>query len=959
MRIISVFIENTIILFMIMLFSCGNVISPIDDKQNLSPDNDGLPDPTGSYDYSTISDHPRLLFSKEDEVRLKQKLSTNSDLSAINDVIISSSNAILNTTPVTRVLSGKRLLAVSRTALKRIFYLSYSYRMTNDKRYLNRAERELNAVCDFTDWNPSHFLDVGEMSMGVAIGYDWLYDSLNVTTRYKIREALKNKAFTPSKNSSYNWFLTNDANWNQVCNTGLTYGALAIYEGAKDLSVEIIERCLNSIKLPLDAYGPDGNYQEGYMYWAYGTSFQVMLLAALDSALGSDKDLYKTPGFLKTAEYILYMVGSDQQCYNYSDSYKQQTPCFPMFWFSKKSNNSSLIYTEKKMIAGGGAYIQAFDEDRLLPAAIIFANNCDLSNTEEPTKKIWVGQGETPVALVRTGWDVNDTYLGVKGGKAGNSHGHMDAGSFVYVSDGVRWAMDLGMQDYLPLETKGIDLWNMGQDSQRWEVFRLNNKAHNTLTINDKRHLVNGMARITKTYDSDAMRGVEIDMTEVFQDDLSEAKRTVALIDNKKPFPDSLKNYSDLIKNNFVEELTIGNDLEEGYYQYTDQALSPIQVNQWNRAARTGNTGGVSPKITSPLSYDGYIDSNVGNSFELSKLSNSESRLTTYSLTNSAVYRQGSYYLSFLINVGSNTIAGDNVAVIMFDGTYTGDFQRICLCVKNETTNNTFKFGLAAKDGSTQYPAIYAPSIYNYGTTYLVVMKYDFTNGKANLYVNPTLQSEPSPLASITNSDLNDKGIRGITVRQRTNYSAKIGSLRFVKSWSNIFCGDYLLIKDSLRTTYSNKKVEWRMVTIDSVEQLGTNSFKLMKDGKIMLLNIESKTPFTIKTWSTQPTTDYDAPNPGTIIVGFESILIPNQSNSYKVRLFKSHSSLPMGINSSEVTITNYNQLIHNKEIVSEEYFSLTGIRIYFPIYNSILIKKTVYADGFMEIKKILNKSNN
>ena len=35
-------------------------------------------------------------------------------------------------------------------------------------------------------------------------------------------------------------------------------------------------------------YGPDGGYPEGFGYWGYGTSFQVMLIAALESAFGTD-----------------------------------------------------------------------------------------------------------------------------------------------------------------------------------------------------------------------------------------------------------------------------------------------------------------------------------------------------------------------------------------------------------------------------------------------------------------------------------------------------------------------------------------------------------------------------------------------------------------------------------------------------------------------------------------------
>ncbi len=60
-------------------------------------------------------------------------------------------------------MEGKRLLSVSRLVLKRIFYLSYAYRMTKEEKYAYRATQEMLSVSRFPDWNPSHFLDVGEM----------------------------------------------------------------------------------------------------------------------------------------------------------------------------------------------------------------------------------------------------------------------------------------------------------------------------------------------------------------------------------------------------------------------------------------------------------------------------------------------------------------------------------------------------------------------------------------------------------------------------------------------------------------------------------------------------------------------------------------------------------------------------------------------------------------------------
>ncbi|MCI2122366.1 MAG: heparinase II/III-family protein, partial [Bacteroidales bacterium] len=159
-----------------------------------------------------------------------------------------------------------------------------------------------------------------------------------------------------------------------------------------------------------------------------------------------------------------------------------------------------------------------------------------------PKSHIWSGNGETPVVLVHTDWTFSDTdkYLGIKGGKASSGHGHMDAGSFVYDAYGVRWSEDLGMQSYAALENalsdEGGNLWNLEQNSMRWQVYRLNNRAHSTLTVNDADHRVDGKATIEKVIDEDGELGATLDMTPVLSDQLASAERTVKLVDETDLF---------------------------------------------------------------------------------------------------------------------------------------------------------------------------------------------------------------------------------------------------------------------------------------------------------------------------------------------------------------------------------------------------------------------------------------
>lgn len=229
-----------------------------------------------------------------------------------------------------------------------------------------------------------------------------------------------------------------------------------------------------------------------------------------------------------------------------------------------------------------------------------------------------------------------------------------------------------------------------------------------------------------------------------------------------------------LIKNDFMEGTVLGQGIEVGTYLANSE---PIMANQWNKSPR--DTGGSNPIVVSALSYSGYYESGKGNAVELLRLGTG-SRLTTYSLTNNDAYNEGVYYLTCLISVGSNTIAGDNIGVIMFDGNHTGDFQRVCLCVKANSERTAFSFGVSPKDGSG---AVYESTTRNFNATYLVVLKYDIETGDAELFVNPAITNqEPTPVKQLsTPKEL--KSVRAITVRQRTNHSCILGGMRLSTTW--------------------------------------------------------------------------------------------------------------------------------------------------------------------------------
>lgn len=542
--------------------------------------------------------HPRILMKHGEEVVIKQKLLSDTIWNELHGDILCECDRMLVLPALAREKVGMRLLATSREALRRIFFLSYAYRMTGEEKYFKRAEDELVAVSNFQDWNPSHFLDVAEMTLGVAIGYDWLYHKLPIETKNIISQAIMQKGLLPSLDSKYNWYLHAHHNWNQVCNAGITFGALAIYEQDSVLCKEIVERAVNSVKLPMKEYGPDGAYPEGYAYWKYGTTFNVLLINILENVYRTDLGLLEFDGFMHTAAYYEHMTGISGKSFNYADCGNEYGLTPAMFWFAAKTSNPSLLWFERYFLKEKNK--ENYLANRFLPAALIWGTQVDMEKICAPDELMWIGEGITPVALMRTSWtDPNGIYVGLKGGMANSNHAHMDASSFVLEANGVRWASDFGMQDYESLESHKLQIWKNDQNSERWKVFRYNNYAHNTLTINNKLHEAIGYAPFINSENEEEQMSATINLTDVFKNDLNYSTRKIGIIEKKLILiEDSIKTLSQkeaVVRWTMLTTATVRKVSEKHLILEQDGRLlhlefesqTPIEIRTWTTQSST------------------------------------------------------------------------------------------------------------------------------------------------------------------------------------------------------------------------------------------------------------------------------------------------------------------------------------------------------------------------------------
>lgn len=473
---------------------------------------------------------PRLVLTPSLEKTLKQKIKTDPVVKNYFEAIKLNAHKIMTKDFLVRKLEGRRLLGVSREMLYRANILAILYRLEKDPAVLKRLNDELVAVCNFTDWNPSHFLDVAEMSMAVAIAVDWTGKYLPKSTVDLAIRSLIEKGIKPSYAEKGMGWIKGTNNWNQVCNGGMIAASVVIADKDPELAAKTIARSLDGMPYALQEYLPDGVYPEGATYWGYGTSFSVITSSILTSAFGTDFGIATYPAFLKSADFRMLCLAPSGYYFNYADCGDKENEGYDitLAWFAQYTGNSSYFDRQRAMMSPE----KMGKLSRMAGAGLVWLSEFK-PKSESVLPLAWKGDGPNPIVIFRGGdKDPRQYYFGGKGGRATSSHGNMDAGSFIFELDGVRWSIDPGNQDYNQVEQAGFDLWSNCQDCQRWILLTKNNYGHSTITVNNALFVNNGFAAI-KDFKDGTNPEATFDLTAVYGENLKNVTRRFAKEDNQ------------------------------------------------------------------------------------------------------------------------------------------------------------------------------------------------------------------------------------------------------------------------------------------------------------------------------------------------------------------------------------------------------------------------------------------
>lgn len=474
--------------------------------------------------------HPRLFVHDSDVAAIKRAIATDPFVRKIYEGQLAIGEKLISAPPDSYTIGGPEhtLLATSREMEGRIFTLAGLYRLTGQKRFADRAIREMLAAASFPDWYPRHFLDTGEMTAALGVGYDWLYSVLTPEQRETIEHAIATKGIDPwlERIKDGEAARHEHNNWNQVCNGGESIGALAIADLDPQRAGAIIDHARLAIGDIMALFAPDGGFEEGPGYWNYATSYNVLFIDALSSALGSDFGMAEMPGFAETGDYHIQSTGPTDLFANFSDAGLGVYPSFQMFWLAHRFNKPEYAAHEREIVESGKLDLREARESSRFGIFLLIWAARDAKMTGGHPLPLVESFQRTDQAYMRSAWhDPNAWYVAFKGGDARASHGHLDLGTFIMDVEDQRWASDLGPDSY------GLPGY-FGR--QRWNYYRLRTEGHNTLTIDAQNEDLDAKAPLIGAGTMGNTLFAIANLDQAYKGKLASWKRGIALLDRQR-----------------------------------------------------------------------------------------------------------------------------------------------------------------------------------------------------------------------------------------------------------------------------------------------------------------------------------------------------------------------------------------------------------------------------------------
>lgn len=234
-----------------------------------------------------------------------------------------------------------------------------------------------------------------------------------------------------------------------------------------------------------------------------------------------------------------------------------------------------------------------------------------------------------------------------------------------------------------------------------------------------------------------------------------------------------------ILINNFLQGYKEGDCLEKVVYNSKTDHIA--QYCWFGNPSNKADVKQHSPVIGEELSYPGYNEKGPSIKFGNFPEEVIGSRVSVCPLDVGRKYVRGTYYLSFLVNFSK---LGENgfIGFLGINAGYAGTSNRSYIYVGREGRNK-IRFAVELMKQRSENPVPY-----DYDCTHLIILKMDYNQNQASLFVNPILgEKEPEPDAVVSGGkDVLKHAIRSISFRNHKGSWGSIGNFRLCDSWDGV-----------------------------------------------------------------------------------------------------------------------------------------------------------------------------
>ncbi|MES2202546.1 MAG: heparinase II/III family protein [candidate division FCPU426 bacterium] len=399
----------------------------------------------------------------------------------------------------------------ARTSQNCLLHTALMYRISGDRRFLDRAWAELECwLLQWDSWcDPFHgdrrFFDLmtGEVGLSMALAYDWLKEDLSPgqrallssQIRSRVLDCYRRHTIAVPKGAQPAWWQHRDMNWNPVCHGGAMIAALALrdeYPQWKGVT-EWSKRCMAPYFAKMARFGGS---DEGSGYWQYGMRYGLLALEAMRQAGEDPGPWLEHPG-TESSSYFPIEFAPGLKPISWGDAADVIRSSVMYLLASRFKNADFMEYGDlacigPKTFPGKDGLENWID----LPLALIFRPEKPFKPSTSPCHPA----RSSACVFDRIGWSCTfddwkrpTLVAGFKCGDLGANHTQLDNNSFQIIVQGEALAEDLG-----------TGVYNQAYFSEaRWSMYKVATEGHNSLLINGKGQLPHTLGTLK------AIRGVK------------------------------------------------------------------------------------------------------------------------------------------------------------------------------------------------------------------------------------------------------------------------------------------------------------------------------------------------------------------------------------------------------------------------------------------------------------------